>query len=269
MEQHPADELPFVAPCRELDWRAPFTWLHLGWADLVRAPRQSIGYGLIMVAASYLITWLTWSFGNLGLYLGLVSGFVFMGPWLALTLYAISIRLERGELVSLRASLNDARRQIGGAMVFAVILTVVFLVWARAATVIHVFFPETGEHPSLRELAPFLAVGSSVGAVFCAIVFAISAFSLPMLMERSVDTVTAVVSSVNAVLRNKPAMLVWATIIGACIVLGAVTAWLAFAVVLPLLGHATWHGYRQTIDASAWPVASEIGGNEPTRDQSL
>ena len=263
------NELPFVAPCHALPWRAPLDWLRLGWSDLRRAPRQSLGYGLIMVLASYLISWLTWTFGNLGLYLGLVSGFVFMGPWLALTLYAISIRLERGEPVSLRASLNDARRQIGGAMVFAVILTVVFLVWARAATVIHVFFPESGERPALVDLLPFLAVGSAVGAVFCAIVFAISAFSLPMLMERSVDTVTAIVTSVNAVLRNKPAMLVWAAIIGACILVGALTAWLAFAALLPLLGHATWHGYRQAIDASAWPVASEIGGNEPRQDQSL
>jgi uncharacterized membrane protein len=72
-----------------------------------------------------------------------------------------------------------------------------------------------------------------------------------------------VVTSVNAVLRNKPAMLVWAILIGVFIVIGALTAWLAFAVLLPLLGHATWHGYRETIDASAWPVAREIGGNEP------
>ena len=113
------------------------------------------------------------------------------------------------------------------------------------------------------DLAPFLAVGSAVGAVFCAIVFSISAFSLPMLMERSVDTVTAIVTSVNAVLRNKPAMIVWAMIIGSCVVLGALTAWLAFAILLPVLGHATWHGYRETIDASAWPIAREIGSNEP------
>ena len=263
MEPSADNEQPFVAPCKTLDFRAPLRWLALGWNDLKRAPRQSIGYGLIMVMVSYLISFLTWRFGNLGLYLGLVSGFVFMGPWLALTLYAISIRLERQEVVSLRASLQDARRQIGAAMVFAVILIVVFLVWARAATVIHVFFPESGERPSLMDLAPFLAVGSAVGAVFCAIVFSISAFSLPMLMERSVDTVTAIVTSVNAVLRNKPAMIVWAMIIGSCVVLGALTAWLAFAILLPVLGHATWHGYRETIDASAWPIAREIGSNEP------
>jgi len=252
--QLPVDELPFVAPCRTLPANAALSWLRQGWHDLRSAPRQSLCYGLIMVAMSYLISFFTWKWGNLGLYLGLVSGFVFVGPWLALTLYSISIHVERNEPVSLLRSLNDARRQLGNAMVFAVVLTVVFLLWARSATVIHVFFPESASY-ELKDMAWFLGVGSAVGAVFCAIVFAVSAFSLPMLMDRQVDTITAVITSINAVLRNKPAMLVWAMIIGACVLVGFLTAYLAFAVLLPLLGHATWHAYRDTIDASAWPEA--------------
>ena len=247
-----AAALPFVAPCRALPAGAALDWIRLGWNDLRRAPRQSLTYGAVMVSMSYLITVFTWWWGNLGLYLGLISGFVFVGPWLALTLYAISIRLERNEPVSLLRSLADARRQLGNAMVFAVILTVVFLVWARAATILHVFFPASSAH-ELKDLAWFLGIGSAVGALFCAIIFAASAFSLPMLMDRRVDTVTAVVTSVNAVLRNKPAMAVWAVIIVGCVLVGAVTAYLAFIILLPLLGHATWHAYRQTIDASRWP----------------
>lgn len=251
----PAPEpLPMLAECRQLAPGAALGWLRLGWQDLRRAPRQSLGYGLIMLLASWGVSLLTWYWGNLGLYLGVVSGFVFLGPWLALTLYAISLRLQRGLPVSLRASLRDARQQIGGAMVFALVLVVLFLLWARAATVIHVFFP-TGEAPQLADLAWFLGVGSAVGAVFSALVFAVSAFSLPMLLEREVDTITAVVSSVNAVLRNKRAMLVWVMLIGICLLLGVVTGWLAFVVLLPLLGHATWHGYQQTLDASPWPCS--------------
>ena len=246
------DELPFVAPCRQLPLFAAIEWLKLGWHDLKKAPRQSLCYGFIMVAMSYLISAFTWWWGNLGLYLGLVSGFVFVGPWLALTLYSISIHVERNEPVSLKRSMNDARKQIGNAMVFAVILTVVFLLWARAATVIHVFFPTLHTY-HLRDLAWFLGVGTVVGAVFCGVVFAVSAFSLPMLMDRETDAVTAVVTSINAVLRNKPAMIVWAACIGACVLIGLATAYLAFMVLLPLLGHATWHAYRDTIDASQWP----------------
>jgi len=254
--QTPEEELPFAAPCRRLQAAEPFEWLRLGWADLTAAPQQSLCYGGFTLALSYLISAATWLFGNIGLYLGLVSGFVFVGPWLALTLYSISRRLEEGRRVSLRRSMRDAVRAVGNAMVFAVILTVIFLVWARAATMVHVFFPPTDD-PGWAEMLPFLAVGTAVGALFSAIVFAASAFSLPMLMDRRTDTVTAVVTSVNAVLRNKAAMAVWATLIVGCVVVGAATAWLAFVVLLPLIGHATWHAYRRTIDAGQWPALEQ------------
>lgn len=248
------DALPFVAPCRALPLMAAIGWLRLGWRDLRSAPHQSLSYGLVMLALSWLISACAWWWGNLGLYLGLVSGFVFIGPLIALTLYSISMHLERGEPVTLRGSIADAARQVGNAMLFALALTIVLLVWARAANTLYIFFPDSSAR-SPRELAMFLGIGSTVGAVFSAIVFAASAFSLPMLMDRKTDTITAVVTSVNAVLRNKPAMLVWATIIVACVVLGFATAGLAFVVLLPLLGHATWHAYRQTIDAGRWPPA--------------
>lgn len=250
------EPLPFVAPCRVLPAGAAFGWMRAGWNDLRRAPGASLAYGAIMVVLSYGLTAATWRWGELGLYLGLMSGFVFVGPCLALALYAISIRLERGAPVHLLGTLVDARPQIGNAAVFAMILTVVFLVWARAATIIHVFYPTSGGR-SPADFAWFLGIGSAVGAIFCAIVFAVSAFSLPMLMDRRTDAVTAVVTSVNAVLRNKPAMLVWAGTIFVCVVVGFLTAYLAFAVLLPLLGYATWHAYRQTIDPSAWPLAGK------------
>lgn len=246
--------LPFVAPCRRLRATAAFGWIRKGWGDLCAAPRQSLSYGLVMLALGWLIGACAWWWGNLGLYLGLISGFVFVGPLLALTLYSISMHLERGEPVTLRASIADAVRQLGNAMLFALALTIVLLVWARAANTLYIFFPQSSAH-SPRDLALFLGIGSAVGAVFSAIVFAASAFSLPMLMDRKTDTITAIVTSINAVLRNKPAMLAWATLIAVCVVLGFATAGLAFVVLLPLLGHANWHAYRETIDAERWPAA--------------
>lgn len=244
--------LPMLAPCRQLGTWAAFDWVRAGWGDLKRAPRQSLSFGLITVALSYLISAATWRWGNLGLYLGLTSGFVFVGPWLAMTFYAISQRLERGETPSLPGSLRDAGQSIGSALVFAVILVVVLLVWARAANTLYIFFPALHD-PGWRDLVWFLGVGSAVGALFCLVIFAASAFSLPMLMDRRVDAVTAVITSIHAVLRNKPAMAVWAGMIVATVILGIVTAWLAFAVVMPVIGHATWHAYRATVDASDWP----------------
>ena len=109
---------------------------------------------------------------------------------------------------------------------------------------------------SWQDYVPFLGIGSAVGAVFSAVVFAASAFSLPMVMDRRTDSFTAVVTSVNAVLRNKRPMLVWGALIVASVVLGFLTLFVGFVVLFPLLGHATWHAYRQTIDASAWPVSA-------------
>jgi uncharacterized membrane protein len=248
--------LPLAAPCRALEAGAALRWLRLGWADLCRAPRQSLVYGAAMVVVSYVIAAGAWAFGNLGLYLGLLSGFVFLGPLLALNLYAISDQLERSRPLSLHASLRRARAQLGNAMVFALVLMIIFLVWARAATMVHVFFPVDAS-VVWRDLAMFLGVGSVVGAIFCVVVFTASAFSLPMILDRRVDMITAVISSANAVLRNKAAMLVWALIIVACVLAGFATAFLGLAVLLPLLGYATWHAYRDTIDASAWPAADE------------
>ena len=103
------------------------------------------------------------------------------------------------------------------------------------------------------QLAGFLAIGSAVGSVFALVTFAFSAFSLPMICDRDADAITAVVTSVNAVLRNKRAMAVWIVLIVALTAIGFATALLGLVVTIPLLGYATWHGYRDTVDASDWP----------------
>jgi len=117
---------------------------------------------------------------------------------------------------------------------------------------VHVFFPAQGGS-DWRELALFLGIGSAVGSIFALLTFVFSAFSLPMICDRETDAVTAIVTSVNAVLRNKPAMAVWALLIVVLTGIGFATALLGLAITIPVLGHATWHAYRDTIDASAWP----------------
>lgn len=250
--QNDPNALPFAAPCRELPISAPVGWLKLGWRDLRRAPVQSLSYGVLLVLLSYLIAGLAISLGNWVVLIAMLSGFVFVGPVLALAFYDISERLYEGETPTLPSSLRASLRHIGNQMVFAVILMVIFLVWARAASMTHVFFPALSS-PKLSDLALFLGVGSAIGTVFATIVFCVSAFSLPMIIDRDADMVTAVVTSVNAVLRNKAPMLVWAMLIVAAVGIGIVTAFIGLAVTLPLIGHATWHAYHETIDASAWP----------------
>ena len=247
----PAEDMPFVAPCRPLDLHAPMRWLRLGWMDLTRAPILSLTYGIAMTLLSLMITIFTWRYGTIALYIGLASGFMFIGPVLSVGMYSISRQLEEGRKPELGYCVRDGRHHIRELLVLGLILMVVLLLWARAATVMYVFMPMQA-HPDWLQLLPFFGIGSMVGAVFAGVVFAASAFSLPMIMDRKTDAITAVITSVNAVLRNKKTMLLWAAIIMLTVLLGFATALLGFLVLLPIIGHATWHAYKETIDASAW-----------------
>jgi uncharacterized membrane protein len=259
-----ASALPFVAPCRRLDTWAPLGWIAHGWSDLRAAPRQSLTYGLIVVLLSWALAYGAIRFGGYFELLALVSGFILVAPLLAVGTYSISEQIERGLQPSLRRCFVEERRAFGSLMVFALVLMIVFLVWWRAASAVHIFFPVDMTTPDWTDYLQFLGIGSAVGSIFAVIVFAAAAFSLPMLMDRDADSITAVVTSINAVLRNKPAMAVWAALIVLAVAPGFALLLLGngtgFALVmallgitLPLIGHATWHAYRATIDASAWP----------------
>ncbi len=251
------DALPFVAPCHQLEMTDPIRWLKLGWQDFQRAPRVSLTYGIALVILSYVVAYLTWSLGGFILILSLLSGFVFIAPVLALGLYSISCQLQAGMTPQIGYCLRQGRRHLNNELIYSVILLVIFLIWARAASMIHVFFPMEAD-PQLADLAMFLLIGSVVGSLFAAIVFSASAFSLPMMLDRKVDTITAVITSVNAVLRNKGPMFVWAMIIVIALGISFATAFLGLAVLMPVLGYTTWHAYQATIKADAWPEQSKV-----------
>jgi len=244
--------LPFVAPCRRLHASDPIHWLALGWQDFKRAPGVSLYYGGFLVLLSYVLAFFTWKLGGYILILSLMSGLVFLAPVLAIGLYSISCQLQRGRKPQIGYCLREGRRHLGSELVYSMVLLVIFLLWARAGSMVHVFFPMQAE-PHLADLALFLGIGTAVGALFSGLVFMASAFSLPMMLDRNTDTITAVLTSVNAVLRNKGAMLVWAMLIGIALAVGVATAFIGFAVTMPILGYATWHGYKATIEADDWP----------------
>jgi uncharacterized membrane protein len=182
----------------------------------------------------------------------MATGFLLIGPVLAIGLYSFSCQIEQGRKPVFGYCMREGHVHFKDMLIFSFILLIVFLLWARAATAVHIFFPENAEY-SIIDLATFLVIGTAIGAVFSIIVFTASAFALPMLMDRKTDAVTAVVTSVNAVLRNKKTMLIWAIMIVSFVAVGFLTFYVGFIVILPLIGHATWHAYRDTIDASEWP----------------
>jgi uncharacterized membrane protein len=247
------DELPFAAPCKKLSPWAPFGWVRAGINDLVQAPQQSLAYGLSVAALIGIVCLLAWIRGSQWFMFAMLGGFVFLAPLTCIGLYAISAQLERGQPPLFTRSIRAAfKRHFGNEMIFALVLMIIFLIWARAAVMVSVFFPTDGDTTTM-ELVSFFTFGTTIGAVFAAVTFSASAFSLPMIMHRDVDSVTAIVTSVNAVLRNKRAMFVWLTIIVVSLLVGVATAFIGLVVIIPVIGYAAWHGYLETIDADAFP----------------
>jgi len=238
----------FVLPARELEMFAPLHWLGLGWRDLRSAWPLSLAYGAALVMFGYLITWLAWDEGHVLMLFTLGSAFILAGPMLAFGLYSISSQLQQGLVPRFGYCIRVQRKHLRNELLFALVILVVLLVWARAASMVHVFFPMDEEMGPFAWLE-FLAVGSTVGAFFAAIVFTVSAFSLPLMLDRGTDAITGALTSIGAVLRNKGVMLLWGLLIVALVTIGFATAYLGLVVVLPWIGHATWHAYRDTIIA--------------------
>ncbi len=249
----PDDPKPFVTPCRQLGLDAPWRWLRLGWRDLRRAPGLSALFGAVIVVVSAVISWFAWSLGRFALLAVLLSGFVFFAPLIGVGLYSVSRGLLDGRQPRLADSFVVAKRVLGHASIFALIQFVIILIWSRSGMMLIAFFPD--QEGNAHALIEFLLVGSLVGSVFAAITFSIAAFSLPMIADREVDMVTACISSINAVLRNKWVMLEWAAILCTLTAFGFASGLLGLGLVMPWLAYATWHAYRETIDASAWPLA--------------
>jgi len=245
-------ERPFVVPCAQLGFDAPLRWLRLGWQDFRSAPGLSLLFGAVIVAVSVAVSALAWSLGRFALLAALLSGFVFIAPLIAVGLYCVSRALAAGRRPNLADSFTLTRRVLGQAGVFALAQLVILLLWSRAGMMVSAFVPMQAD--DLRSLLEFLLIGSAVGSVFAALTFAASVFSLPMIADRDVDMVTACISSIHAVLRNKAVLALWALLIALLTAFGFATAFLGLGVIMPWLAYAAWHGYRETLDASSWPA---------------
>ncbi len=233
-------------PCNQVTASAPFRWLLLGLQDFVLMPVISAFYGLCFAAAAVSIVLLVqWQGTHLVIMPSLVV-YMLIGPFLALGLYDAGWEREKGHRAGLFHSMKAIGRNSSSQWAFVVLLVVCMIFWMRIATLLHALYPQVQGAP-LQDFIPFLVSGSIVGFVLACVVFSISAFSIPLMMERRVDMMTAVFTSFNAVKSNIPAMIVWATFICVGVLLGFVTYGVGMLVTMPVLGYGTWHAYREVI----------------------
>jgi len=233
-----------------------WSWLAAGWVDLKRGAPYSIAYGVVFVAGGFAITWGLVQVGLSAMIPMAAGGFALVAPLLAIGLYEISRRLEEGEPLSWRSSFFVRTRSPSEVAMIGFVLLALFLIWSRAAQILYALFTSEEQHQLGQFLAFALgtpsglamtAIGSAIGGVIALIVFAVSAISLPLVMRREVDAVSAVAMSIRAVRQQPGPMLLWGWLIAVITGAGIVTGFLGLVIAFPLLGHATWHAYRSLV----------------------
>lgn len=236
---------------------APWVWLAAGWRDVWAAPIVSFSYGALFAGLAASLTIGLFRFGLEALILPLSGGFLLIGPVVAVGLYETSRRLQTGEPVGVFDITRAALKRAGRLSFFAAMLGFIYMVWLQLAFLLLMLFLGTNQFPPAKDFIStllftphglaLLLAGTCVGGALALVVFAISAISVPLLMVRRVDAVTAVATSVAAVVNNAKPMLLWAALIAGFMAVGLATLFVGLIVVFPLIGYATWHAFRDLI----------------------
>ncbi len=247
VDTHRVNKVPFDAP-----WK----WLAAGSRDIWRVPQISLAYGTVFTAISLAILLGLYVSGATYMALPLAGGFLLLGPMIAVGLYETSRRLEEGKPVTLPDMVKFGVRSPGQLAFMGVFLLIIYFVWLDLAFLLFMLFlgPQAFQLDAIVPTLLFtpsgiglLIVGTAAGLVLALLVFAVTAVSIPLLMRRKVDAVTAALTSIQAVTLNPAPMLLWAVLIVAMMALAFATLFVGMIVIFPLIGHATWHAYRDLV----------------------
>lgn len=240
-----------VPEIRSLNKTAPYGWLRNGWKDFRQATMPSLKLGLVFVAAGYALVAASWNIPLLTI--TFVTGFLLVAPALALGFYEISRRIHGGQSVGYNSLVYSWKKHGWSVLLFGLVLGVVMVAWGRlTGLLVALSLPAIGPFSDLLSWQAltdpgFIALYVSVGFVLAALVFSLSVVSIPMLVDRKVDVLTAAMTSLRAVRKNPRVMFRWAFIIALLTIAGMFTAFIGLLLIMPLLGHASWHAYKETI----------------------
>jgi uncharacterized membrane protein len=243
-----------VPRIKQVPVTAPLAWLKSGWTTLIHAPGPSLLYGLLFSIACLAVAALT--IRNPGFTTAFLTGLLLIGPVLATGLYVAARQHERGEPVSIGASLKllwDRRTNLS---LFVVFLALVMAAWLRLAALLFAV-KVTAFAPTAYNWEGFLngsfdpvVLGFLVviGAILALAVFVSSAVAIPLIADRDAGPIAAVSTSYQAVRQNLPAMALWAALIAGLTVFGILTWFIGMLFLFPLLGYATWQSYRDLVE---------------------
>lgn len=244
---------------RNLPLSVVFTWLKAGWNDFWKRPILSLAYGMAVFLVSVAIVAGQFRLKLDYLLFPALAGFMIIGPVIAVGLYEKSRRLAIGQPLSL-AAMIFVRPQSGGQVIFAgVLLSLLMMLWIRTAVILYALFFGLLPFPGFNDIYQLvfqtptgwmlLIVGTLVGGLFAAFSFAVSVFSIPMLLYERTDALTAMGTSMALVWHNLAVMIVWGAAVLCLIILSIATVLTGLIVIFPVLGHATWHAYRTMREA--------------------
>lgn len=246
-----------------LSWGQPFAWLRRGAADLRAHPGIAAFYGAAFWLMAVVLAAVFRASPEYTM--SIASGCLLLGPFLAMGLYEVSRRRELGQVPELAASLTCWDRHLGSMGLLVLVLVVLELLWGRASLVVFAVFFNTGM-PSTTGVVQaifnldnweFVAAYATVGGAFAVLVFATAVVSIPMILDRDTDAISAAITSLEVVFHSTGVMLLWGAMLTALVVLAMWLPWsLGLVVVGPWLGHASWHAYRAAVQ---WPDGGTVG----------
>ncbi len=248
-------ELPAIHKIQTADLKDV---LAKGIQDFREKPSHLVMLALVYPIVGLLSARLAAGYDILPLIFPLISGFALIGPLAAIGLYEISRRREKGLEVSWKNAFDVFHSSSFGSIVaLGILLMVIFLAWLLTAMAIYNFTFGGLQPTSVSEFVSqilttsagwsLIVVGCGVGFLFAVVVLAISVVSFPMLLDRDVGAVFAIQTSVRAVAANPTTMLVWGMIVAGTLAIGSIPLFVGLAIVMPVLGHSTWHLYRKVV----------------------
>ena len=252
----PAHEAPPAAVTRQIGFSEPLAWLKYGMRDLAHSPGPSILHGLLILGIGAIVLLVAKQLPIV--FLGAISGFALVGPALATGLCELSRRRETNQTVTIADAFTVWGRNPAGLAGFAVFALLAGTAWQIISMVLvavlykgQALTPQEFALDVLRDPANtlFFYAYVFIGGIMAAIVFAVSVIAVPMLVDRDCTWLDAMQASISAVAENPLPLALWATLIMLLVGLGFATALVGFVVIMPVLGHATWHAYRALLPA--------------------